>query len=254
MTFNLTQTARGALVLMALVLLGACQTAPQGRMGMVTDPESGLMYGSVIQDNLVTDPTFYNNNAIKIRTRNTSGDTAFGLTAFTDDLQRIYADKGYAPQDDAGFGLMIDVNVMYSGHIQTNYANEFSFLGATAGGLTSLHRGGTQLDYATYSLAGAAVGAVLGANVTEDTYMIVSQVTFGVVKKVRKSKTRVTFSRSPKLKNIDDPDEDDEVYVGGFKKSYTTQLAVYAGGRNVTQAEIVEEVKRRMIRIVGDFL
>ncbi len=78
--------------------------------------------------------------------------------------------------------------------------------------------------------------------------------TFGVIKESKKSKKRITFSRSAKLKNIDDPDEEEKVVLSGFKKAYTTGVAVFAGGRNVPQAEIAGEVRQRIIRIVSDFI
>lgn len=234
-----------------LVALPGCAQTP--RIGMVADSGTGLMYGSTIENNLVTDPSFYRNRKIKVRTRNTSGDRAFGLTEFTDSLNRAYADKGYEPTGEDDFGLILDINVMYSGHIQHNSATSFSFLGAASGqiyGARSKAAYGRDMGL----ISGATLGSIIGSHVTEDTYMIIARVTFGSIKKTKGSKRTVTFSRSKKLKNIDDPDEDERVYNRGFKKSYTTRLAVYAGGTNVTQSQIIEEVRKRMIRIVADYL
>ena len=71
---------------------------------------------------------------------------------------------------------------------------------------------------------------------------------------LKKSKKKITFSRSAKLKNIDDPDDEEKVVLSGFKKAYTTGVAVFAGGRNISQAEIAGEVRQRIIRIVSDFI
>lgn len=241
-----------AVLAAVLAPLAAC-VPQQSRLGMVADAETGLMYGSTIENNLVADPTFYNNRKLKIRTRNTSGDIAFDLTKFARTLADQYAAKGFTPTSAEDFGLLLDVNVLYSGHIQSNYATQFGFLGAAAGGAYG-ERGGRTMGPLVGTVAGATVGALAGAYVSEDTYMIVANITFGVIKKAKTSQKRVSFSRSEKIKNIDDPDEEEEVYNRGFKKSYSTQLAVYAGGRNVAQAEIAEGVRQRIARVLGDFL
>lgn len=252
MVMSIFKSIKGvATFCVAVLVLSGC--AQNTRMGMVKDPETGLMYGSTIDRHLVTDPSFYRNSKIKVRTRNTSGDLAFGLREFTNDLNKAYAEKGYEPTEKDDFGLIMDVNVMYSGHIQHTAASTFSFLGAAAGqiyGARSKAAYGNDMGLVT----GATLGAILGNHVTEDTYMIIARVTFGSVKKSKQSQKTVTFSRSEKLKNIDDLDEEDKVYKKGFKKTYTTQVAVYAGGLNVSQREIAEEVRRRMIRIVGDYI
>lgn len=238
--------------LIMIGLLSACVTNGN-RMGMVTDKETGIMYGSSIERSLVTDATFYNNPTIKVKTRNTSGDHAFELKKFTDDLEKSYLEKGYIPTDDAGFGLLMDVNVLYSGHIQTAATSEYAFLGAGLGAIAG-SASGAPYGGTTGAIGGASLGAVIGSHDTEDTYMIVTRVTFGEIKKWKKSKKRITFSRSEKIKNIDDPDEDKLIYKAGLKKAYTTDLAVYAGGRNVTQEEIVDKVKERIIYIIKDFI
>ena len=242
-----------SLAVASLIFLSACISQPPTRMGMVKDPETGLMFGSVIGNNLVTDASFYNNNKIKVRTRNTSGDLAFGLREFTDQLRSTYAGNGYEPTSSNDFGLLIDINVMYSGQIQSNLATEYSFLGAAAGGIAG-YRSQANAGTAIGAVAGATLGNILGSYVTDDTYIIVADVTFGVIKKLKKSRKTVTFSNSVKLKNVDDLDEDEQTMNRGFKKTYRTQVSVYAGGRNVSQAEISRQVRQRIIRIVGDFI
>ena len=232
-------------------MMTAC--APTTRYGMVKNPNTGLMFGSIVEKNLVTDATFYNNRKIKIRTRNTSGDVAFGLRQFTDEISAAYASNGYEPTKDVDFGLLIDVNVKYSGQIQTNLAKEFAFLGGTAGGIKGASTHGTVGGVAGVA-AGVTLGAILGSYVTDDTYIIVADVTFGVIKKSKKSKKRITFSRSEKLKNIDDPDEEEKVMNRGFKKTYRTGIAVFAGGRNTPQGNIAGEVRQRIVRIVSEII
>ena len=125
-------------VLTALsVVLTGCGNlvSPTARYGMVKNPDTGLQIGSVVEKSLVTDASFYKNKTIKVRTRNTSGDVAFDLREFTDRLRTSYSAAGYTPTDKDDFGLLVDVNVIYSGQIQTNLADEFSFLGGAAGGI-----------------------------------------------------------------------------------------------------------------------
>lgn len=232
-------------------LLAGC--APPTRLGMVKDPQTGLMFGSQIERNFVTDATFYKNRKIKVRIRNTSGDTAFGLRQFTEKLRAAYAANGYEPTTDDDFGLLVDVNVRYSGQVQTNLAAEFAFLGGVAGGIAG-YRSTTTAGTAIGASAGATLGSIIGSFVTDDTYIIIADVTFGVIKASKKSKKKITFSRSAKLKNIDDPDDEEKVVLSGFKKAYTTGVAVFAGGRNISQAEIAGEVRQRIIRIVSDFI
>ncbi|GAB6052775.1 hypothetical protein JCM17960_15950 [Magnetospira thiophila] len=245
---------RGLVIFLLSTWLVACNSSPQPRLGMVETPEgSGLMYGSTIENNLVTDAAFYSNTKIKIRTRNTSGDLAFDLDDLTKRLERAMISKGYEPTQGDDFGLLLDVNVMHSGHIQERLTYEYAFLGGVAGSLASA-RGKARDSQDLGALGGAALGAIIGDNITEDTYMIIANVTFGVVKNRTVSKRRVTFSRSTKIKNLDDPDEDEKEVISGFKRTYHTNLAVYAGGRNVKQREITEGVRSRVIRIVSDFL
>lgn len=237
--------------LLLTALLGACAGPMAPRQGMVVDEKTGLMYGSAIQRNIVTDATFYNNRKIKVRTRNTSGDEVFSLSSFTGNLRTAYAAKGYDPTNEDDFGLLIDVNVMYSGQVQINQAASFTMIGALLG---STYGGQTDRGVITGTLSGATLGNIVGHYATEDTYMVIARVTFAVLKPYKESTKRITFSRSKKLKNIDDPNEDDKVYRRGFKNTFTTEIAVYAGGRNLKQSQIVEEVRKRAVRIIADFI
>lgn len=244
---------RWALALLFAFTLGACDTLPnKPRLGMVVDEQSGLMFGSAIEGSLVTDATFYADRTLKVRTRNTSGDSAFNLNGFTNDLEAAYQSKGYTPiSDGEPFGLMMDINVLYSGQVQTNQAMQFSVVGALLG---STYGGDTDRGRITATASGAALGNILGQFATDDTYMIIAEVTFGVVKRHKLSQRRVTFSRSKKLAHIDDPTEDEKVYRRGFKKTFTTQFTVFAGGRNLSQSAIAEQVRQRAVRIAADFI
>ncbi|PCI41522.1 MAG: hypothetical protein COB46_03225 [Rhodospirillaceae bacterium] len=240
------------IAVIAMTFTACTQVSPnQSRMGMVIDEKTGLLFGSAIDGNLITDASFYTNRSLKVRTRNTSGDTTFNLSDFTQDLVAAYEAKGYEPTQKDGFGLLMDINVLYSGQAQSTQSTQLGIIGALMG---STYGGATQKGNILASITGATLGHILGSYITDDTYMVVAEVTFGVVKKYRISKKRVTFSRSKKLANIDDPDWDEKVYARGFKETFTTQFTVYAGGRNVKQSEIADEVRKRAVRIAADYI
>ena len=233
--------------------LAACVNPP-ARMGMVKNPETGLQIGSVVERNLVTDATFYHNRKLKIRIRNTSGDVAFDLGSFSNNLRAAFIANGYTPTDGNDFGLLIDVNVMYSGHVQTNLAKEYGFLGAAGGGLSGAAiSGGDAIGTTGGVFAGAVFGSILGSYVTDDTYIIISRVTFAEIKGKPKSQKSISFSRSPKHR-YEDEDRKGQKNSRGFKNSYSTGVSVFAGGRNVRQSHIAGQVKSRIIRIVSNII
>jgi hypothetical protein len=213
------------------------------------------MYGSIIEKNIVTDPSFFANRKIKVRIRNTSGDMAFDLHGFKNQIRRALAASGYEPTNGDDFGLLIDINVMYSGQIQSNLSREFTFLGAAAGGLAGAAKtNGGAIGTTAGVLAGATLGNIIGSFVTNDTYIVVSRVTFGEIKEAKRSKKYITFSRSPKLRYEDDDKEEKGRKNRGFRNAFTTGLSVFAGGRNTAQSEIAEQVRARIARIVGNFI
>jgi hypothetical protein len=256
--------ALAATVALVGIALAACGNivSPPARLGMVKDPDTGLQFGSVVERSIVTDPSFHKNRRIKVRVRNTSGDVAFDLKRFTDQIRTAYRETGYIPTDGDDFGVMVDVNVVYSGQIQTNLANEFSFLGATAGGTAGGIAGyrsnataGTAIGTAAGIAAGATLGAIIGSYVTDDTYIIIARVTFGIIKgpRPRDGKT-ITFSRSITGHPEDEEEREEKRQERGIRDSANTRISVFAGGRNVRQSDIAEEVRQRFVRIIGDVI
>lgn len=255
------KTSIAFLVLWAWALaLGGCGSigSPPARMGMVKDPGTGLQFGSVVENNIVTDSAFFTDKRIKVRTRNTSGDPAFDLNGFDGLLKASYQGKGFEPTNGDDFGLLVDVNVMYSGQVQTNLAKEYAFLGATAGALTAIGTGpGSGLAVASGTVAGATLGSIIGSYVTDDTYIIVAEVTVGVPRMVRRVPAQaVTFSRSPLPYEDEDErrEREERRQARGLKDSRTTQVAVFAGGRNTPQAAIADQVRQRFARILSDVI
>ena len=237
--------------LLATLVLSACVGAPTTRMGMVKDSDTGLMIGSRVENTIITDASFHKNNKIKVRIRNTSGDTAFDLHSFQSIVESAYARAGYEPTSQGDFGILVDVNVRYSGQIQTNMEAEYGFLGAAAGGITGF-RSGASGGTAMGVVAGATLGSIVGSFNTDDTYIIVTDVTYASVKDTRKkdpAKT-VTFSRSNSRYNEKEKKERGR----SLKTTISTGVAVYAGGRNTPQSAIAEQVRDRIARIVSDII
>ncbi len=245
-------------VVIALALVGCGNLVdPPARLGMVKDPATGLQFGSVVERNIVTDPSFHGNRKIKVRTRNTSGDTAFDLDGFTTRINDAYRTTGFVPTAADDFGVLVDVNVVYSGQIQANMAAEYAFLGGAGGGIAG-YRSSTTAGTAIGVLSGATLGSILGSFVTDDTYIIVARVSVGTVKDTRRVEDKtVTFSRSPRSGETREEEEEryrESISRRGLQDMVSTQLAVYAGGRNVPQARIADEVRQRVVRIVGDII
>lgn len=223
--------------------------AAPARMGMVADAQTGLQFGSVIEKNLFMDASQFKNRSIKLTTRNASGDQAYQIAAFTNDLKDALAKKGYQPTSADSFGIKMDLNVLYSGHVQQNMSSQFAFLGGAAGGIAG-YRSNVSAGTAAGTLVGATLGSIIGSNVTDDTYVIVAEVSLGVTDSVAgapvDTKT-ITFGASPKLQEDKVPSN-----FKPFREVLRTKIAVYAGGRNVSQQQIAEHVKQRLISIVSD--
>lgn len=235
------------IVLCVAVFLAGC--ADSSRMGMVRDAKTGLQFGSQIEHNIFIDPSQFRNKAIKITTRNVSGDQAYQLSSFNKDLYNAFSSKGYVPTTSDSFGIKLDINVLYSGQIQQNMASQFAFLGGAAGGISG-YRSDTRAGTATGVLVGATLGSILGSYVTDDTYVIVAEVSFGVTDSIGDAQTdkkTITFGSSPQLQEENIPTN-----YKPFREVLRTKIAVFAGGRNVSQQQIAEQVKQRLISIVSD--
>ncbi|MCW9035012.1 MAG: complement resistance protein TraT [Rhodospirillales bacterium] len=239
---------KSLIIVPILLVLSGCVSTIQNDLGMVRNKETGLAYGSMINGNLMTDPAFFPNKNLKLSIRNTSGDDAFKLGNFRERIESFYLNKGYDVTRGSDFGLKVDVNVVYSGQIQTDRMSEYAMIGGVAGGVAGV-RSKALYDAALWSTSGAALGSVLGSFDTEDTYIIVAAITVGIRDKARKRRKVITFDRSERIRDYDD----DESF-GKWREKATIRLAVYAGGRNTEQSKIAEEVRRRISNIVGDII
>lgn len=233
------------LLLATATLAAGC--AQPSRYGMVEDPETGLMWGSAVERNLVIDAAQLENRTIKLNLRNVSGDSSYDLTLFRKRLLDALIAKGYTPTDGNDFGVKFDVNVLYSGHIQNNLAGEFTFLGAAAGGVAGYRGTNESRNSAAGMLAGATLGAIVGSYARDDTYITVAEVTVAVADQYRgTTKKTVTFSASPPLQEVRPSS------IKPFEAMLQTKVAVYAGGRNTAQRQVSGGVRERLARIVAD--
>jgi hypothetical protein len=60
--------------------------------------------------------------------------------------------------------------------------------------------------------------------------------------------TTIVFSAS------DTEEEEVQTGIKAFRDTIGTGIAVYAGGRNVTQSRIAENVRQRFVRILSDVI
>jgi len=231
-------------VVLALVLVGCAQPL---RYGMVEDPETGLMWGSAIEKNLVMDASQLENHSIKLNLRNVSGDSNYDLSLFRARLLEALRAKGYTPTDGNDFGVKYDVNVLYSGQVRQDLSQQFSFLGASAGGVAGYQGANQGRNMAAGIVAGATLGAIVGSYAHDDTYITVAEVTVAIADQYRGStKKTITFSTSPPLQ------ESPRSSIKPFEEILRTKVAVYAGGRNASQSQIARGVRERLVRIVAD--
>lgn len=234
-------------VIVFCFLIGISACAPQSRMGMVT-AEDGYQYGSTVERNLVVDSSQFSNQKLKLTLRNISGDRAYDLNSFQHSLERSLENKGYSPTKSDKFGIRLDINILYSGHVNNNVAGEYAFLGGVAGGLVG-HRGGHNEGELVGLIAGATLGGVLGSYVTDDTYIVIAEVTLAIADPNRGINEKViTFSSSPPL------EQKRKSGVRSFQQTLRTKIAVYAGGRNAKQSDILRGVKDRLVNIVSNII
>ncbi len=234
-------------ILLAVAAVTTMGCAQPARYGMVEDPETGLMLGSVIERNLVIDASQLENRSIKLNLRNASGDPSYDLSKFRQHMLEALRAKGYTPTDGDDFGVKFDVNVLYSGHIQSNLTNQYGFLGAAAGGAAGYRGQNEWRNSAAGAVAGATLGAIVGSYVRDDTYITVAEVTVAIADQYRgTTKKTVTFSSSPPMQ------ETVPSSIKPFEALLQTKVAVYAGGRNTAQRQVSDGVRERLVHIVAD--
>lgn len=227
-----------------VALLSSC--APQSRMGMVLDRNTGIQVGSAIEKNLVIDVAQFRDNKIKLRIRNVSGDEAFDLEPFRERLRRIYVNNGFqvvSGLDD--YALLVDINVLYSGQFTKSLSQQFGFLGAAAGGLAGYATNQTGLSTGVGILAGATLGTIVGSYNQEDTYIVVSEITIGV-----KGERVVTKSKSITFGSSQSSTQTSSGFTS-FQERVGTKIAVYAGSKGLQRRQIAGAVRERLSRVIS---
>jgi hypothetical protein len=241
------KTVRKSIFVMLIVVF-VCSCAPLKRHGMITDPKTGLQYGAVVERSFFIDPSQFDNKKIKITARNVSGDFSYSIRSFISDLKASFLEQGYQASEDDNFGIKFDAIIEYSGHAQQNLSSQYSFLGATGGGIVG-YRSSLDAGTAIGVVSGATLGAIIGSYITDDTYVIVAKVTIGLNESSESDQKSITFGSSPKLQK-----ENIHKGIKRFKEVGSTRIAVYAGGRNVDQGQIVDGVKQRLLSIISDII
>jgi hypothetical protein len=183
---------------------------------------------------------------VKLRLRNTSGQTNFDIKRFRQKLLAAFSSTGYEVNRADQFGILIDVNILFAGQTSTNLSNQFAFLGAAGGGLAV---GSGDLATVGAIIGGAALGAIVGTYVREDTYIIVSEVTIGVIDQRRgQTEETLVFGASKRKKKIR------RSAFKGFERRVRTKIAVYAGGQNISPNDIARQVNQRLVNIISDVI
>ena len=240
-------TGKVLAVLGAVILLGGC--ASPARMGMVKDPNTGLQMGSAVEKNIFVDSSQFQNRTMKVSVRNTSGDSVYQMSPFSVNLKNAFSQKGYVPTEADSFGIKVDLNVLYSGHVQRSMAAQYGFLGGAAGGIAGYHSS-SSTGTAAGTVLGATLGAIIGSYVTEDTYIVVAEVSIGVTDSVggdNNNKKTITFGSSPQMQEEFIPRN-----FRPFREVLRTKIAVFAGGTNTSQQQIADYVRQRLVSIVSD--
>jgi hypothetical protein len=239
----------------ALFLLASCVERQQNSYRLVKDEASGYSYGATKSGEFVADPAMFRNSRLKLRIRNTTGDSSLDLYNFRDQLEAAYESLGYEVTHGDDFGILLDINIRYFGQATEMLPAEYTFLGAAAGGVAGAApgiQGGRLADTVTGAAAGTVVGAALSEIIrnyaTEETFAIVSSVTMGtVMPEYIEDERTISFVTGKKIR-------EKKTNFKGFRSRETLELAVYAGGFRANKSDIINEVRSRYLRILKDII
>lgn len=235
-------------VLLSLLAAALCGCAANSHLGMIKDADTGLMYGSNTSGNFVFDPVQFKNPVVKVKLRNTSGDPAIDMKSMRGKIEDSLKSKGYGISNGTDFGIKLDINLVYSGQFSRNRAIEYGLIGAGIGGYTGYREGGTD-GTVIGTVSGATAGAIFGSYSTQDTYLMVADVVLGIMgKPFPKKETMISFGDT----HIEKRSE--HAGFRHFTSVEKEQVAVYAGGSNVKQNEIINGVTARLERILKDIM
>lgn len=246
---------RISLLMVVVVLLVSCVSRQQNKYRLVKDEATGYSYGATKDGEFIADPAMFRNAKLKLRIRNTTGDTALDIYNFRQQLESAYSSVGYEITDGDDFGILLDVNVRYFGQATQMLPAEYTFLGAAAGGVAGSSVGlqrGRPADAITGGMAGTVIGAalteILRNYATEETFIIISSITMATVMPEHTEDERtISFVTGKKIR-------EKKTNFKGFRSRNTVNLAVYAGGRMAGKSDIISEVRSRHLRILKDII
>ncbi len=243
------------LLTIAALVLSSCVSTQKNKYNLVKDEKSGYAYGAVKSGEFIADPAMFRNNKLKLRIRNTTGDSSLDLYNFRQQLEQSYRDIGYEISSGNDFGILLDINVKYFGQVTDMLPSEYTFLGAAGGGVAGAFtgiQGGRPADALTGMAAGSVIGAALTEiirnYVTEETFIIISSVTMGtVMPEYVEDEQTISFITGKKVR-------EKKTNFKGFRSRETINLAVYAGGTMASKSDIINEVRNRHLRILKDII
>ena len=243
------------LLVLGTLALASCVSTQKNKYRLVEDEATGYSYGATKSGEFIADPAMFRNKKLKLRIRNTTGDPALDMYSFRQQLENAYAGVGYDITSGDDFGILLDVNVKYFGQVTEMLPAEYTFLGAAAGGVAG-SAAGIQHGRAADTITGMAAGTVIGAALTEiirnyateETFIIISSVTMAtVMPDVVEDERTISFITGKKIR-------EKKTNFKGFRSRNTINLGVYAGGRMAGKGDIIEEVRRRHLRILKDII
>ncbi|WP_319466686.1 complement resistance protein TraT [uncultured Pseudodesulfovibrio sp.] len=243
------------LLTVAALVLASCVSTQKNKYRLVKDEATGYSYGATKSGEFIADPAMFRNSKMKLRIRNTTGDSSLDMYNFRRQLEDAYSGVGYQITTGDDFGILLDVNVKYFGQATEMLPSEYTFLGA-AGGAVAGSTAGIQNGRAADTITGMAAGAVIGAALTEiirnyateETFIIISSITMAtVMPEYTEDEQTISFVTGKKIRQK-------KTNFKGFRSRDTIDLAVYAGGRMADKSDIIDEVRRRHLRILKDVI
>ena len=235
---RLKKTFAGTIFLLAAVIGIAGCSSNASRMGMVREPSTGLQYGSVIEKSLFVDPQQFRDKTIKVTTRNTSGDSAFDLGSFTNELQGAYV----ATKRPMSPSVSRSTSTSIAGISAVILRPSLHSWAGPSAGLADIAQ--ARMRNGNWYSRGRSVQPRECRS--EDTYIIVVEVASGLPnsREIRRSKNRC-------LGLV--PLQETEIVSSPFKRNADARRGLRRR-RNVGQAAVAGEVKRRLVRIISDVI
>lgn len=239
-----------AALLSSLVLAAGCSPVPKS--------QQGLMIGSSTSKNLFLDSSQFANRKVKLRLRNSSGDPGINMSRVRGAIEAGLRDAGYQVVDSEDFGILVDVNMFQLQSAAATRVRDSSGLGTLLGAVAGFEATRRNSNSGVAVGSGVILGAVAGykleeiirANSEVTTYVALSDVNIGVVRRESTAKDSFTIGGNKYVHK----DESESPTFKGFALRDTIRVAVYAGDdfekRNLT----VDAILDRLGRVVSNLI